>query len=219
MLAERVQGAVRSQEHVQVARISFPAAVLLCACSHAKDPPALPPEDGVTPAGPCNAIVAKPVAKHGAHVGECSYIAYQTNPPSWGDHYDAWADFKEYGKPIANGYWVHSIEHGAVAMLWGCDGASAPCADMVAEARAFIAAQPQDPKCQPPDKARFLLLPYPTLGRAFAAVAWGHYLTADCFDGDLVGLFTQKYYNKNYEDSCDQGYDPSGKPASCGAKP
>jgi hypothetical protein len=180
----------------------------------------LPAEDGVTKHGPCDSILFAPDAPTGTHVTQCSYVEYATNPPSFGPHYAVWADFREYDKPFAPGFWVHSLEHSAAVLLWGCDKNDPACAKMIGEARAWMAAREQDPLCTPPIRSRVLMLPYPQLGRAFAAVLWGHYLTADCFDAALVDQLVATYYGENYENLCSPGLDPTTVPVKgCGEKP
>lgn len=193
------------------------ASLLACSGDPAKPKPPLPLEDGVTATGECNTVFGIPSDQGGVHVDECSPISYVTNPPCAGNHYAAWAAFQEYAAPIPTGYWLHSVEHGAVALLYGCDpAADAACADMVSEARAYVDALPHDPDCDDSVKNRMLLLPYPALGAAFAAVAWGHYLRAECFDAGLVTALIENYYGQSYEDTCAQGFDPTGGPAGCG---
>ncbi len=192
---------------------------MLAACTGepSKPKPPLPPEDGVTKTGECNTVFGVPSDQGGVHVEDCSPITYVTNPPSAGNHYAAWAAFQEYAEPIPTGYWLHSVEHGAVALLYGCDPETdAACAGMVAEARTYLAGLPQDAECDAPVKNRTLLLPYPELGAAFAAVAWGHYLRAECFDAGLVTALIENYYGQSYENTCVQGFDPTGGPTGCG---
>lgn len=167
--------------------------------------------------GPCNTVFGVPSTETGLHVTECIPLVYSTNPPCAGHHYAAWADYLEYAQPIPTGYWLHSVEHGGVAMLYGCDPAADPaCADMLGDIRAYRDALPQDPDCAAPTKNRSLLLPYPELGTAFAAVVWGHYLRAECFDADLVTALIETYYGRSYEDTCVAGFDPTGGPTDCG---
>ena len=191
--------------------------LLLGGCSGPKARSLLPPEDGVTATGECNTVFGVPSTETGFHVGECNAIAYSTNPPCAGHHYAVWADYKEYDKPFPAGYWVHSIEHGGVAFLYGCDPAKdASCDAMVGDVRAYMTGLPQDPDCEPPTRNRTLMLPYPELGSAFAAVVWGHYLRADCFDSSLVTALIETYYGRSYEDTCAAGFDPTEVVTTCG---
>jgi hypothetical protein len=192
------------------------AAILSIGCSKRARLP-LPAEDGKTPHGPCNTIFFRPDQVAGAHVEECSFIPYHTDPPSSGNHYAIWADYKPYDVAIAPGYWVHSIEHGGIALLYGCDKAKdGACAQMVGSIASYVSTLTQDDKCPLPLRTRTLVLPYPSLGVAFAAVAWGHYLRAECFDAELVSTFIDNFYGQSYEDTCVAGFDPSSKPATCG---
>lgn len=51
------------------------------------------------------------------HVPEGTKIEYKSNPPHSGPHYDRTAHSGIYDKAPADGYLVHSLEHGAV-ILW-----------------------------------------------------------------------------------------------------
>ena len=63
------------------------------------------------------------------HVPEGTQITWKSRPPSSGPHYPVWS--QKYGvleEGLAPGYWVHNLEHGAVAVLYNCpDG----CPDIV----------------------------------------------------------------------------------------
>ncbi len=208
---------------MQIARAALIAAALgalggATGCTHKKST-GLPAEDGVTRYGPCDSVLFAPDAGPGTHVAQCSYVEYATNPPSYGPHYPVWADYREYSQTFAPGFFVHSLEHGGVALLWGCDKNDAACLNMIHEAEAWLAGREQDPLCTPPLRSRVLMLPYPKLGRAFAAVLWGHYLTADCFDASLVDQLVGTYYGQNYENLCTPGLDPASAPKGCGEKP
>jgi len=51
------------------------------------------------------------------HVPEGTSIQYNTNPPAGGPHYPVTAHAGVYDKAPADGYLVHSLEHGTV-ILW-----------------------------------------------------------------------------------------------------
>lgn len=218
LLARGVPRFVQHQQHLQIIEAAlFALSLATFGCGSPKTASALPPEDGVTATGACNTIFGVPSPDPGFHVGECNAIEYPTNPPCAGHHYAVWADYKEYPETIAPGYWVHSIEHGGTAFLYGCDPASDPgCSELVVDMRTYMTGLPQDPDCTPPTRNRTLMLPYPTLGAPFAAVVWGHYLRADCFDSSLVTALIETYYGNNYEDTCAAGFDPTDAAPNCG---
>ena len=138
------------------------------------------------------------------HVSACSVIDYPMNPPVYGDHYPYWAAYKSYSFPVPLGFLVHDLEHGAVVLLYRCaDG----CADEVAAAQAFIDALPSDPRCTDPVKHQVILSPDPTLPTRWAAIAWGHSLTADCFTAPAFRTFYDENLAHGGEDTCGDGVD------------
>jgi hypothetical protein len=138
------------------------------------------------------------------HVAVCSPVAYGTNPPSSGNHYPIWAAYKTYDLPIPRGFWVHSLEHGAMVITYNCPGG---CATEVAEAQAFIDALPAD--CGSGTR-RLILAPDPELDVRFAASAWLHTLRANCFDRSAFQTFYNEHYNRAPEAICGGGTDPTG---------
>jgi hypothetical protein len=138
------------------------------------------------------------------HVSVCSVIDYPMNPPVYGDHYPYWAAYKSYSFPVPLGFLVHDLEHGAVVLLYHCaDG----CADEVAAAQAFIDALPVDPRCTDPVKHQVILSPDPTLPTRWAAIAWGHSLTTDCFNASVFRTFYDENLGHGGEDLCADGMD------------
>jgi len=156
-------------------------------------------------------VVASP------HVPACSPVTYETNPPTSGPHYPYWAAFKWYDAPVPRGFWVHSMEHGAVVITYRCDDG---CDAELAMLAAFLDARPADPLCSPPLKARFIVTPDPDLDVRFAASAWGALLRADCLDLDALGAFIDAHYAKAPENLCFDGVDvlspDAGIPMDCG---
>ena len=126
------------------------------------------------------------------------------NPPVYGDHYPVWAAYKSYTFPVPLGFLVHGLEHGAVELLYNCPQG---CAEEVALAQAFLDALPMDPRCTPEVKHQTILTPDPTLPKRWAAVAWGHSLTSNCFDSAAFQSFYDANVGHGPEDICSDGAD------------
>jgi hypothetical protein len=138
-----------------------------------------------------------------SHLAQCLPVSYDTNPPSGGTHYDAWAAFQNYDYVVPDGYLVHSLEHGAVVFWYNCPGG---CPDEVERARVFIDGLPEDPLCAATSTPRrAILVPAPELDSRWAASSWGFTLTADCFDEAALGDFYAAHYGNGLEDFCTPG--------------
>ena len=165
----------------------------------------------------CGAILTTFPIDPSPHVAACSVVTYSTNPPTSGPHYPSWAAFKTYTTPVPRGFYVHSMEHGAVVIQFNCP---AGCDAELAALLAYLDARPADPLCVAPLKNRFIVTPDPLLDVPFAASAWGASLKAECFDLPALGQFIDAYYAKAPENFCFDGFDPtapgSGVPADCG---
>jgi hypothetical protein len=158
----------------------------------------------------CGLVECAPAKLTGDHVATCSPIEPSTNPPTSGPHYPVWAAFGIYDEPIPDGFFIHSLEHSAVALLYDCDAAEQAgldCNDLRAELETFYAAWPEDPLCSDVPH-RLIVAPDPTLGVPFAAAAWGYYMRGNCFDSERVTQFATEHYGKNYENICNSGIDP-----------
>ena len=165
----------------------------------------------------CGAVIATFPIDPSPHVGSCSAVTYTTNPPTSGPHYPTWAAFKVYGSPVPRGFYVHSMEHGAVVVQYNCpSGCDADVAALVA----YLDSRPPDPLCVAPLENRFIVTPDPLLDVPFAASAWGASLKAQCFDLPALGAFIDAHYAKAPENFCFDGIDvtdpASGIPAGCG---
>jgi len=133
----------------------------------------------------------------------CSPLTYATNPPSSGNHYAIWAAYGTYDRVFPRGFWVHSLEHGAVVITYHCPEG---CAAEIAEAQAFIDGLPAD--CGPTSR-RVILTPDPDLDVRFAASAWGFTLRANCFDRAAFSDFFTMHYDHAPESICGGGTDPT----------
>lgn len=147
----------------------------------------------------CGAVVTEETPTGASHVPTCSSLSYASNPPSSGDHYGVWADFTQYEQPVARGNWVHSLEHGAIVVVYNCED----CDDEIAEAAAWIDTLPEDPSCAQYGRLRRVVLtPDPLLDVRWAAAAWGYTLRSDCFEPDVFTDFAVAHIRRAPEDLC-----------------
>lgn len=174
-----------------------PTIFALCA----PNPPA-GPATLYTGDGGCTATIAHHPVEGCAHVACPQAVSYATVPPSSGDHYPYWPDFRTYTGPVPWGNLVHALEHGAVVISYNCPEG---CPDEVAAAQAFIDALPADPLCSGADPRRVILVPDPTLPAPdvrFAASAWTWTLRASCFLEDAFAAFVRDHYGQGREALC-----------------
>lgn len=142
------------------------------------------------------------VANEGwAHVTEGSAITYRHNPPASGPHYPVWARYEAFTTPVARGYWVHNVEHGAVVLLHRPDAPPAVIQALLDAYRAL----PADPDC---GHTRALLTPDPLLDRPVAVVAVDHVLRGECVDANAVRQFASQRRNRGPENVCAPGTRP-----------
>jgi hypothetical protein len=164
---------------------------------------AMPPSVDAPPPGTCAPVVESHPIEGANHMPVCSPLTFGSNPPSSGNHYAIWAAYQTYDRAIARGFWVHSLEHGAVVITYNCPGG---CADEVTAAKAFIDSLPSDCGSTP---RRIILTPDPELDVRFAASAWGYTLRANCFDREAFSAFHDAHYDHGPESICGGGVDPT----------
>jgi hypothetical protein len=169
----------------------------------ALDEPA-PPSDGPSlPSGPCGAVTQSFAVPSVRHIGDCSALPETSLPPAGGDHYGTWAAFQSYDFPMPHGFLIHSMEHGAVVFYYNCPSG---CDSEVAEAKAWLETQAEDPLCRGTGALRRVVLtPDPTLDVRWAISAWGHTLRAKCFDSEAFGAFYLAHYGHGPEQLCNAG--------------
>jgi hypothetical protein len=156
-------------------------------------------------AGACTATVQQHPNEGAMHVDCLPVPTYGTKPPSSGNHYPIWADYKTYDAPVPWGHLVHSLEHGAIVIVYNCPGG---CPDEVAAAQEMIDALPVDDTCTAPTQRRVILAPDPTLDVRWAASAWTWTLRAPCFDAPTFSAFATAHYNHAGEDLCYELHEP-----------
>jgi hypothetical protein len=155
--------------------------------------------------GACVSLIQQHADEGAFHVPCSPAPTYDTKPPSSGNHYAIWADYKTYTTPVPWGHLMHSMEHGAVVIVYNCPNG---CTDEVAAAQAMIDALPIDADCTAPTKRRVILAPDPTLDVRWAATAWTWTLRAPCFDAPTFSQFATEHYAKTAENFCAELHQP-----------
>ena len=162
----------------------------------------------------CVSTVQQHPDEGATHVACTQAVTYRTNPPSSGNHYSCWAAYQTYSSPVPWGNLVHSLEHGAMIVVYNCPQG---CASDVAAMQSFIDGLPLDPNCGASlMKNRIILMPDPKLDVRFAATAWGWTLKANCFDPTAFRQFFDDHYDHGREVICSDGWTGDGLCVSCG---
>lgn len=159
----------------------------------------------IHPAASCLVTIETPDLLPAMHVPEGTVITYDSNPPSSGPHYPVWANFQEYSAPFDEGYLVHSLEHGAVALLYKCEASAPGCAVTIDALRKIRDSLPSDPACDPSIRVRVIIAPFPRLEEPVAAVAWGITYKAECVDVPTLTQFVKDNYALSPENICAPG--------------
>jgi hypothetical protein len=196
---------------------AFAAATVLLACSSTSDDGGTSGTSGTTaeggaarpgpvhPMASCPVTIETPELLPVTHVPEGTVITYNSNPPSSGPHYPVWANFQEYMAPLDEGYLVHSLEHGAIALLYKCDPTAPACAPTIDALRKIRDSLPTDPACDATTRVRVVIAPFPRLDVPVAAVAWGTTYKADCVDVPTLTQFAKDNYARSPENLCAPG--------------
>ncbi len=173
----------------------------------------------------CRVTITEKLPDEGAtHQEVCTPITYGTNPPSSGDHWKIWAEFRAHDAPVPREMYVHNLEHGAVVMSYTCPAASPEgCAAALTALQATADAFGVDPLCAgvvgAADRSRILITPDPLLAEPIGLSAWHATYVATCVDPPSLLSFVEAHYGKAPENLCVEGRDPSdpltGVPA-CG---
>jgi len=130
--------------------------------------------------------------QHGAQTGE----TYLLCPPASGTHINV------AGRgPIRGGVygpddtavavpqgWIHNLEHGAIVILYRCDGSTDACEEAgQAQLRQLNSAFPDSPICGiPPGTESPVFARFDDMAWPYAALVWGRVLPLETWDPDLI---------------------------------
>lgn len=127
------------------------------------------------------------------HVPDGTPLQFAHYPPSSGDHYGTPLPWGFYEEAQPEGNWIHSLEHGGVAVLYNCPEG---CPELVDQLRGFFDSAPAT-RC---NETRLVVLPYSQgMEKPLTAVAWGHQLDLETFDADALTNFFLRYEDQGPE--------------------
>lgn len=112
-----------------------------------------------------------------------SHIAYNSDPPTSGPHYQQIATWGIHSTPVEKELQIHNLEDGGVMVQYNCDSLDEKtCGELVASLRAISKRY---------DKA--ILAPYSGMDRVIALTAWGRIDKFDEFDNERIERFISAY--------------------------
>lgn len=134
-----------------------------------------------------------PVADEGwEHVPVGTDIRYRAHPPASGPHYPAPAPAGVYPDGLAPGFWVHSLEHGYIVLVY-----KPPVSpELLQEFREMV----KDFPTSKFKNVKLVIAPYDLMLRPFAVLAWDRRMWMETFDRAKVLAFYRAYVDHGRED-------------------
>jgi len=168
--------------------------LLLAACS-GEQPTNTPPAGSPTPIATSTPVVQSIPDEGAGHVEEGAAIQYKHYPPSSGTHYGRLAAWKAHAQEIAEGYWVHNLEHGGVVVLYNCR--SSACPELESELKGLYE------KLRPSKwgHVKLAVLPYSRITSQIAVVAWGYQMDLPGADVNSIRFFYNTHVDRGPEDA------------------
>ncbi len=112
------------------------------------------------------------------HVEPGTPLTFTSYPPTSGAHYADSLAWGKYNETVDEGFWVHSMEHGGIVVLYNCE-LTDNCADLKAEAESFFDDAPFN-SCP---ESRVIVMPYAQgMTTPLTVLAWQHRLDLEEYD-------------------------------------
>ena len=134
-----------------------------------------------------------------AHVPEGAPVTHQQRPPTSGTHYPA--AYPRYGVfdfPLPTGSWLHSIEHGAIAILYSCPQG---CPEIAQQLRNLYPKMPLGRNARQ-GQPRVLIFPYNDMDIRIAVVTWRWLMELDTVEEAKIIQFAEEHLDRSWE--CNQ---------------
>ncbi len=128
------------------------------------------------------------------HVADGAPMQYRTRPPSSGNHYGQSAPYGVFERELATGNWVHTLEHGAIVVLYRPDLCDQDC---VGQLRDVYQSAPRGKY----GAVKMSVLPYRDMDHAVATVAWTWIDEMDQVDKERIVAFYRAHVDRGPEDT------------------
>lgn len=128
------------------------------------------------------------------HVVQLSPIEFLEYPPTSGAHYPQPASPGVYTENVAEGFWLHSLEHGYVVVLYQC---GADCAQVQTNLRTLFSDLPRSRV----GYVKLVATPNDRIEKPIVLAAWNYILELDQYDEAQIRAF--------YESHVDRGPEPN----------
>lgn len=145
------------------------------------------------PQAPAGPMLGQQIPDEGFdHVPVGTQIKYKANPPASGPHYPVPAPAGVYPNGLQTGFWVHSLEHGYIVLLY-----KPPVpAERLAEFDRMVKEFPKSKY----GNVKLLIVSYPDLPHPYTVLAWDWRLQMDAFDRSTVLEFYRQRVDRGRED-------------------
>jgi hypothetical protein len=145
------------------------------------------------PSGPPHQVLGERVPDEGwEHVPVGSQIHYRANPPSSGSHYPFPAPAGVYPNGLQTGFWVHSLEHGYIVLLYKPPASQ----DQLATFDKMMSDFPKSKF----GNVKLLIVPYSDMPHPFTLLAWDWRLEMDTLQEGTVLQFYKDHLDHGRED-------------------
>ena len=149
--------------------------------------------------------VGQPVADEGRnHVDPSTTPTYKSYLPASGPHYSAqgiapvpWKTIGTSSNPLVEGQYIHSLEHGGIAILYDCPSGS-DCTSLKDKLQNYVTnLAPAEPTY---NEVKLVLTPYSRgMQKKVALVAWDYIEFLDGYDQAAITSFYENHVDKGPE--------------------
>jgi Protein of unknown function (DUF3105) len=129
------------------------------------------------------------------HIDLGATADYKHFPPSSGLHYGKILNWGFYNEPIPPEYWVHSLEHGGVVILYNC---ATTCKDTEDAIWKVVQNAPAEDQF---NEVKILVTPNDKIDHPIIALAWDTELDLEQVDYAVLMDFYNRHVNKGPEDA------------------
>ena len=132
-----------------------------------------------TPCDACGGDCLVEQLVYAEHYHTRESIDYANTPPAGGPHNPCWAPWGSHTDPVPDDNFVHNLEHGGVAFVYGDSSLQAQGDTLAKELGKYM-----------------FTTPYAKQSSAMSALAWGWRLSLGCFDDPALREFYAVHVNQ-----------------------